>query len=353
MMHSCLYRGWVRHRRFEPVHNEFQYSVFFAYLDLKELDRVFAGRWFWSTSRRAVARFRRTDHFGCAEQSLCDSVRDLVEQQTGTRPNGPIRVLTQLRFWGYLMNPVAFFYCFDEAGTEVESVVAEVTNTPWGERHCYVLDQETVKGAGPNTRKEFHVSPFMGMNMEYSWKVGTPGETLSLHIDEPRTRRLRQAQSPLSPASDQPTPSSPIAGERVRVRGPQRTSQHVTTTATASRTEVESEGHSISPHPSPLPRTTREEVGTDTQRERGRRAPFDVTMQLSRRPITGAELAKTLTIHPFMTGKIAAAIYWQALKLWWKGCPFVPHPKRNPTASAPVKPQLPTASPNPSTVPAP
>ena len=233
-----------------PVENSFTYNVFFAYLDLDELESVFDGRWLWSTSRTAVARFRRDDHFGSPDESLSDSVRKLVEEQTGERPSGPIRVLTQLRFFGYMMNPVSFFYCFDAAGTKVESVVAEVTNTPWGEQHCYVLDQASLAGTGSNTRKEFHVSPFMQMNMEYSWKVGTPGEALSLHIDEP-------------------------------------------------------------------------EIGVSQQTR-----PFDVTMKLQRRPISTLELAKTLARHPFMTGKIAAAIYWQALKLWWKGCPFVPHPSR-------------------------
>lgn len=257
---SCLYHGWVRHRRFEPVENTFTYRVFFAYLDLDELDRVFAGRWFWSTSRGAIARFRREDHFGSPNEPLSESVRNLVEHQTGSRPTGPVRVLTQLRFWGYLMNPVAFFYCFNEAGTEVESVVAEVTNTPWGERHCYVLDAATLTGTGPNTQKEFHVSPFMEMNMEYAWRVGTPGTTLSMHIDEPRTAERQDASPRPAAANDRP--------------------------------------------------------------------PFDVTMSLERRPITTGHLAKTLIRHPFMTGKIAAAIYWQALKLWWKGVPFVPHPDR-------------------------
>jgi DUF1365 family protein len=266
MMHSCLYHGWVRHRRFEPARNEFKYSVLFAYLDLDELKDVFRGKWFWSTSRPAIARFCRTDHFGSPDESLDTSVRNLVEQQTGSRPTGPIRVLTQLRFWGYLMNPVAFFYCFNAAGTEVESVVAEVTNTPWGERHCYVLDDSTLRGSGPNTRKEFHVSPFMNMNMEYAWKVGKPGETLSMHIDEPA---LQTDQHPESDRSNQ---------------------------------------------------------------------PFDVTMSLSRRLITSGELAKSLIRHPFMTGKIAAAIYWQAVKLWWKGVPFVPHPRQTSNQSGPDVP---------------
>ena len=72
---------------------------------------------------------------------LADAVRDLVEERTGARPAGPIRLLTHLRSFGHCFNPVSFYYCFDPAGERVEAVVAEVTNTPWGERHAYVLER--------------------------------------------------------------------------------------------------------------------------------------------------------------------------------------------------------------------
>ena len=139
-MQSCLYKGRVGHRRYTPVRHEFKYRIFLVYLDLSELDEVFRGRWLWSTRRPTIAWFRRADHFGDPSQSLDESVRSLVQQRTGVWPTGPVRLLTHLRYFGYVMNPVSFFYCFKADGTELQNVVAEVHNTPWNERHCYVLE---------------------------------------------------------------------------------------------------------------------------------------------------------------------------------------------------------------------
>lgn len=180
-MHSCLYEGRVTHRRFTPVSHSFRYSLFLLYLDLAELDEVFHRRWLWSTRRPALARFRRDDHLGDPAVPLDTAVRDLVENQTGIRPNGPIRLLTHPRYFGYIMNPVCFYYCFDAAGENVTTIVAEVTNTPWGERHCYVLPDPI--GRHFFTPKEFHVSPFMGMEMKYAWWISDPGERLTVHME--------------------------------------------------------------------------------------------------------------------------------------------------------------------------
>ncbi len=184
-MQSGIYEGRVRHRRHVPLKHAFCYPLYLLYLDLAELDQVFRGRWLWSTKGWAVARFRRTDHVGDPARSLDDAVRDLVEYQTGHRPTGPIRLLTQLRHFGFIMNPVSFYYCFDAAGESVEFLVAEVTNTPWGERHCYVLPFDTARNGVLRCRqaKEFHVSPFMGMNQTYGWRVDTPGPYLNVVIE--------------------------------------------------------------------------------------------------------------------------------------------------------------------------
>jgi hypothetical protein len=174
-MHSAIYRGWLRHRRRAPRPHQFRYALFMAYLDLAELERVFAGRWLWSTRRRAVARFAREDHLGDPRVPLDQAVRELVEARTGRRPAGPVRLLTHLRYFGYVFNPVSFYYCFDAAGEKVEHVVAEVNNTPWGERHCYVLGFP-----GQKTAKAMHVSPFMPMDLAYRWRFSAPGERLGV-----------------------------------------------------------------------------------------------------------------------------------------------------------------------------
>ena len=184
-MNSCLYIGQVSHRRFQPRTHAFRYRLFMTYLDLAELDGVFRGRWLWSTRRWALARFRRADHFGDPALPLDQSVRDLVEQRTGRRPSGPIRLLTQLRHFGYCFNPISIYYCFDGTGGRVETLVAEVTNTPWGERCCYVLDAAG-RPAGQlqfQFNKAMHVSPFMPMELAYAWRSNTPGATLAVHMD--------------------------------------------------------------------------------------------------------------------------------------------------------------------------
>ena len=294
---SCLYVGKVRHRRFTPVENAFTYSGSWLYLDLSELDQVFDGRWLWSTRRSAVARFRREDHlafpediipealdsddwstpdeqsFGrCPERGgeslppLDIAVRELVEAAGFERPVGPVRLLTQPRYFGYAMNPVSFYYCFDADDQQVQTIVAEVNNTPWNERHCYILDRSNQpadstcipqtsepkieRSASPARRlrfrhgKRFHVSPFMEMDMDYRWSIVAPANTLTVHIENWRNQNRL----------------------------------------------------------------------------------FECTLHLKRRPISGRHLAGSLLRYPFMTGKIAAGIYWQALRLWWKKIPFVPHP---------------------------
>ncbi len=181
-MNSCLYKGRISHRRHTPVGNEFTYRVFLLYLDLEEIDEVFAGRWLWSTKRFAPAWFRRADHLGNRGEPLTESVARLLGQH-GLTLNGPVRMLTHLRYFGYVSNPVTFYYCFDREGARVEHMIAEVTNTPWGERHYYVMSEGRVQ-AGATTYefdKAFHVSPFMRMDMRYEWRFNLPAETLRVH----------------------------------------------------------------------------------------------------------------------------------------------------------------------------
>ena len=245
-MKSCIYEGRVRHRRFTPVENGFSYSLFMLYLDLAELPALFDRHWLWSARRFNLAWFRRTDHMGDPAVPLATAVRDLVQAETGRRPAGPIRLLTHLRYFGYGFNPVSFYYCFDEQDRRVETIVAEVNNTPWGERHCYVLDERINEGHGRNKRyrfdKRFHVSPFMEMALDYDWRFNTPANRLAVHMANLKN------------------------GARL----------------------------------------------------------FDATLTLERKALG----APVLAMHPFMTGKVIAMIYWQALKLWWKRAPFHTHPKK-------------------------
>ena len=170
-MKSCIYTGQVRHRRFEPTHHMFSYKLFMMYVDLAELPKLFNRRWFWSNNKFSLAWFRREDHFGKHGVKLDESIRQLVQKETGKRPRGPVRLLTHFRYFGFCFNPVSFYYCFDEADAHVETIVAEVNNTPWNDQHCYVLSENKNEGNTRNKRyrfgKDFHVSPFMDMNIDY------------------------------------------------------------------------------------------------------------------------------------------------------------------------------------------
>ena len=186
-MHSALYTGRLRHRRFAPVPHAFAYDLALVWLDLAELDEVFRGRWLWSARRPALSWLRRADYLGDAAVPLDTAVRDRVAAATGRRPAGPIRLLTQLRTFGHCFNPVSFYYCYDAAGERVDTIVAEITNTPWNERHAVVLPASDSDGAGGRRLrfrfgKTFHVSPFMPMEIDYEWRFSAPGDRLAVHM---------------------------------------------------------------------------------------------------------------------------------------------------------------------------
>jgi DUF1365 family protein len=264
-MESFLYEGTLRHRRFTAPSRDFEYALFMAYLDLGELETVFRGRWLWSARAPSVAWFRRADHYGDPRIPLDEAIRRLVVERTGTRPAGPIRLLTHLRYLGHCFNPVSFYYCFARDGRAVETIVAEVNNTPWGERHMYVLAEADLRSdVGPmaalrsaasklgpgdakhyELKKAFHVSPFLAMDMDYGWSFGTPGEQLWVHMENTQ--------------------------KGVRV--------------------------------------------------------FEATLSLRKRTMSGLECARALALRPAMTVQVVVAIYVQALSLWWGRAKFYPHPR--------------------------
>ncbi len=266
-MKSCLYIGHIQHRRHAPRANFFRYRIYMTLLDLDELPTLFDRFWLWSARRPALAWFRRKDFHGPAEQSLSDAVRDTVAQRTGVRPTGPIRLLTHLRYFGYSFNPVSFYYVYDAADTRVETIVAEITNTPWKQRHSYVLRteesgrfdrlsdrNEDLRSLSLSKRlpwrwrfdKQFHVSPFLPMDMSYDWRFSPLGEALHVHMENWRDGRK----------------------------------------------------------------------------------DFDATLTLQRQPITSASLARALLSFPLVTLQVITLIHWQALKLMFKRVPVHTHPDK-------------------------
>jgi len=184
---SCIYEGWVRHRRFAPHAHAFRYKLYMMYLDLAEIDRVFADRWLWSVNRRNLAEFRRSDHLGDPSIPLDTAVRLRAAEVLGREPAGPIRMLAHLRTFGHCFNPVTFYYCYASDGATLDCIVAEITNTPWKERHSYVLPVADAaqhgRALGWEFAKRFHVSPFLPMNREYDWRFTPPEKTLRVHMN--------------------------------------------------------------------------------------------------------------------------------------------------------------------------
>lgn len=185
-MHSCLYEGRVIHRRDKPVTHQFQYRLFMAYLDLDELPGLLSRGDLFGAGEDSSRAFRRGDHLFRPDLPLDEEVRQLIQKYTGQRPLGPIRLLTQLCYFRLYFSPLNLFYAFDPQGN-VESILAEVSNTPWGEKHCYVLwSGNQCPGQQGELQfshtKRFHVSPFMGMEQQYNWRMRVPGDNLQVQL---------------------------------------------------------------------------------------------------------------------------------------------------------------------------
>ncbi len=183
---SAVYEGTIRHRRHFPHAHAFSYRIAFVLLDLAELDAVFAMHPLFKRERGALATFRRSDYLGDASVPLDAALRNRVFEELGRRPQGPIRLLTHLRYFGHCFNPVSFYYCYRTDGQTLDCIVAEITNTPWKERHSYVLDPAAASSRGSAQQwqfpKAFHVSPFIPMQRGYCWNLTAPGETLQVHM---------------------------------------------------------------------------------------------------------------------------------------------------------------------------
>jgi len=184
MTDFALYQGTLYHARFTPKRHRFSYRVMMPLVRLDTLAIGLKNIPFWSTRRRSVARFAREDFLGDPTIPLDQCVRDRIFEETEQRHEGPIYLLANWRYFGYQNNPIAVYYCFsDSSRQQLNYIVAEVTNTPWHERHSYVLPINSDTGQLDHVfDKALHVSPFNPMGMKYRWHSGKPGETLSIRI---------------------------------------------------------------------------------------------------------------------------------------------------------------------------
>lgn len=182
-MNNALAVGTVWHHRRKPKAHRFDYRVCCSLLDLADLDDTFARSRWWSVERANLVTFRRRDYMAPVDQRLDEAVRELVLARIGYYPAGRVRLLAHLRQWGTCFNPVTFYFCDDQSGC-LAVIVAEVHNTPWGERHAYVLDCRGRRG--PDYRfafdKEFHVSPFLPMDIDYDWRFFIDEHRIDIHM---------------------------------------------------------------------------------------------------------------------------------------------------------------------------
>lgn len=166
--------GRLRHVREQPFRHVFEYRLRMLLLDLDRLDESFAACRWCRLDRPGLASFHRADHFD-GSTDLAAEVRRRVEVELGFRPQGRVWLLTQPRLLGVGFNPVSFVFCTAEphAGPEgaLDAILLEVRNTPWNERHVYVLDaRDQTAPYTFETDKTFHVSPFLPMDMRYRFR---------------------------------------------------------------------------------------------------------------------------------------------------------------------------------------
>jgi len=182
-LHSALYTGTVRHRRFSPRAHAFQYNIFMPYLDLDEVEHIFKQSRFCSLEKFNLASMRRQDFSIDDGFSLKQSIINIATNTLGKLPIQSVRLLSNLRYFGIQFNPISTYYCFD-AQENLLCTVAEVTNTPWFERHHYVIPNGGEERVSQHIfPKDFHVSPFMDMDMHYKWKSNSPEEKLFIHME--------------------------------------------------------------------------------------------------------------------------------------------------------------------------
>lgn len=236
-----IYTGRVRHRRLSPIEHCFEYTMFMTYLDIDRIPEMMGVSRWAGYEKRALVSFREADHFGDPSLSLRQRLKQDAAVNGVEIPDGPIYLLTHLRYAGYCFNPISLYYFYERGGAEPKLVMAEVHNT-FGESHNYWLAALRVDGV----QKQLHVSPFNTMDNQYGFRLTAPAANLVAHIDTFR------------------------------------------------------EGQKF----------------------------FDATLTLDWIPWTEKNLKKTIFSYPLMTLKVIAAIHWQALKLFFKRMPFVPHPTK-------------------------
>ncbi len=180
-MKNCLYLGKVIHQRFDNINHGFNYNVLYYFLDVETIPSLFKYPGFLTYNSPGFLSFWRKDYFGNPEESLSDSIKKYIFQQTGNNFCGKIFILTNISYFGFCFNPVSFYYCFSQEG-DLKYIISEITNTPWGEKHAnlFIFSNDNFIY---EFKKDFHVSPFIPMDVTYRWNFKQPGDNLSVKME--------------------------------------------------------------------------------------------------------------------------------------------------------------------------
>ena len=184
MPQSAIYRGDVVHDRRRPERHRLRYAVFYLLLDLDELPLLDQRYRLFGYNRRAALSFHDSDH-GPADGSALRPWIDDRLRDAGIAPDGgPVRLLCFPRVFGYVFNPLSVYFCYRQDG-DLSAILYEVCNTH-GERHTYVIAAPDRPRAviRQHCEKSLYVSPFIGMDAMYDFRVLPPGDDVRVAIRE-------------------------------------------------------------------------------------------------------------------------------------------------------------------------
>lgn len=206
-MNSVIYTGKISHVRKKPRKNTFVYAVYMLYIDLDELPVLDKKLKFFSYDRFNILSFYNADHFKFIHQEKEDGrqviARENVKYQADKYLNldtrgrievlleeagfdfkvGKVFALTNLRVFGYVFNPVTFYYCFDEKGA-FKVLISEVNNT-FGDQKMYFVPTEDPKAKLFTSlqRKNYYISPYTDFDNDLTWRFGLPDEKILMIIE--------------------------------------------------------------------------------------------------------------------------------------------------------------------------
>lgn len=181
-LQPSIFSGQVSHSRLQPNQHSFSYPLSMILLDIDRLSETFEQSKWWSLERFNLISFYRRDYLGRHRGDLKTAVKERIFKHDGERFDGKVFLLTHPRYLGFVFNPVSFYFCYDHDG-QLAYLLADINNTPWNERHCYVMKADTTASVHQQFDKQFHISPFMPMDIRYDWSFELDDGSLKVQMD--------------------------------------------------------------------------------------------------------------------------------------------------------------------------